>query len=93
MALLEAILPEIVVLIGLALVIFVVWKLGKFILKLVFGIITNTVLGFVVFFVANSYFLSVAIPINLPIMLSVALFGLPGVGTIILLHVLGVSVV
>jgi SigmaK-factor processing regulatory protein BofA len=92
MTFLEALLPEIAVVIGLAVVIFIVWKLGKFILRLIFGIITNTILGFIVLFIANTFFLSTAIPLSLSIMLAVALFGLPGVGAIILLHVLGAAV-
>lgn len=85
MALIEAFVSEIGVLLGIALVIFFVWKVGQVILRLIFGIITNTILGFVVLFLANSVF-SVGIPINLPVMAAIALFGLPGVGTIILLH-------
>jgi hypothetical protein len=88
MAILEAFVSEIGVLLGIAIVIFLIWKVGKVILKIIFGVITNTILGFVVLFVANNVF-TIGIPVTLPIMAAIALFGLPGVGTIIILHLAG----
>ncbi|MCL5423853.1 MAG: hypothetical protein M1385_02095, partial [Candidatus Marsarchaeota archaeon] len=44
---------EIIIILAIALVLFIVIKLGKSILKLVFGIIINSILGVIAFFVLN----------------------------------------
>lgn len=85
MAILDFLVSELGVLIGIALVILVVWKVGKFLPKIILGLLTNSVLGLVVLFLANAFF-SVKIPVVLPVVAAVALFGLPGAGTIIILH-------
>jgi hypothetical protein len=78
-------------LIAAAVAIFVVWKLGKLVLKIVFGVIANTILGFISLFLANSIF-GFSIPFSLPVIVSTALFGLGGVGTIIILQLFGITV-
>jgi len=87
-AALSSLFSELLVIGAIALVVFIVFKLGKFILKLVFGVITNSILGLVVFFITNTFF-GLGIPVTLPILLATALFGLPGIGTIIILKLLG----
>jgi hypothetical protein len=76
---------ELGVLIGFALVVLIIWKLGGFILRLIFGLITNTILGFLTLFLANTIF-GLGIPFTTPVMIATALFGLPGVGTLIVLN-------
>ena len=71
--------------IAVALSIFIVWKAGKLVLKIIFGVISNTILGFVTLFLANTFF-GIAIPFSLPVIVSTAIFGLGGVGTIIILQ-------
>ncbi len=74
-----------------AVAIFVVWKVGKLFFKIIFGIIANTVLGFITLFLANSFF-GISIPFSLPVIISTALFGIGGVGTIIILQYFGVVI-
>lgn len=74
-----------------AVAIFVVWKVGRMFFKIVFGIITNTILGFITLFLANSIF-GLAIPFSLPVLLSTAIFGLGGVGTVIILQLFGIVI-
>jgi hypothetical protein len=68
-------------------VLFIVYKLGKFVLKYVLGIIVNSVLGFVAIYLLNAMF-GMGIPFTWPIIIATALFGLPAVGTMVILHVL-----
>ena len=77
-------LPIVIILIML----YIVFKLGKFALKYVFGVIANSILGFAALFLLN-YFFSVAIPFTLPIIITIAIFGLPAVGTLVILKLLG----
>jgi len=85
------ILSEIVVLLAFVLLMVLVWKFGKFVFKVVFGLVSNTILGFVTLFLVN-YFFGLSIPLSLPVIVATALFGLPGVGTIIVLAFLGIAV-
>ncbi|MCL5262371.1 MAG: transcriptional regulator [Candidatus Marsarchaeota archaeon] len=82
---------EIILVALIALVIFVIFKLGRLILKVVFGIIANSILGLVSIFALN-YFLKMGIVINAYIILATALFGLPAVGTMVILRLAGVPV-
>ena len=77
--------------IAAAVAIFVVWKAGKLFFKIVFGIISNTIMGFVTLFLANSVF-GLTIPFSLPVILSTAIFGIGGVGTLIILQHFGVVI-
>ena len=57
----SGILSEIVVLLAILLVVFIIFKLGKVILKFIFGILANSIMGFVTIFIAN-YFFALGIP-------------------------------
>ncbi len=85
------IISELIIIGIIALVLFIILKLGKAILKLVFGIIINSVLGVIVLLLFN-YFFALGIVISLGLMIPVAIFGLPAAGTIILLKLLGVVI-
>ncbi len=76
-----------VALIILALV-YIVLKIGKKMLKWVFGIVINSILGFVAILLLD-YFFGLGIPFTLPIVISTVVFGLPGVGTIAILKAMG----
>jgi hypothetical protein len=76
-------LPIVIILI----VLFILFKLGKFVLKYVLGVIVNSVLGFIAIFILNALF-NIGIPFTWPIIIATALFGLPAVGTMVILHVL-----
>ncbi len=69
-------------------VVYIILKIGKRLLKWVFGIIINSILGFIAIFALNALF-GLAIPFSLPVFIATALFGLPGVGTIVILKLAG----
>lgn len=72
---------------GLAIVIFIVWRLGK----LIFGLISNTILGLLTLFLLNN-FLGLGIPYDTPVLVVTAVFGMIGIAIIALLKFLGVTV-
>ncbi len=82
-------LGEIVLIALIAVVLFIIFKLGKSILKLLFGIIANSVLGLIAIFVLD-YFLNLGVPIGLATMVPTAIFGLPAVGTLVILRFFGI---
>ena len=77
-------LPIVIILI----VLFVLFKTGRFVLKYVLGVIANSILGFISIYLLDTVF-SIGIPFTWPIIIATALFGLPAVGTMVILHVLG----
>ena len=80
-------LSGLLLLVELAVVIFIIWKLGK----IVFGVISNTVLGLLTIFLLNAV-LGMDIPYSLPVLAVTAIFGIIGVGVILVLKVLGVTI-
>ncbi|MGC8676490.1 MAG: pro-sigmaK processing inhibitor BofA family protein [Candidatus Micrarchaeia archaeon] len=82
---------EILILLAIILVVYIIFKLGKFILKLVFGIIANSIMGFVTILAAN-YFFGMGIKYTLGVLIATALFGLPAVGTLVVLKVFGAAI-
>ena len=84
----SALISTIIAILAIGLVIFIVFKLGKTILRIVFGVIANSILGFIVIFLLN-YLFDMGIIFTIPVLVSVALFGLPAVGTIVILKLLG----
>jgi len=84
-----SIISEAILVLLIAVVLYIVFKLGKFILKIIFGIIANSVLGVVSIFVLN-YFFNIGIPIKTYTLIASALFGLPAVGTMIIMKFFGV---
>ena len=75
---------------GIALLIFVVLKLGGLVTKLIVGFIMNVLLGLILLYIANNI-MGITFSYTFPEMVSIALFGLPGVGTMILLKLGGVA--
>lgn len=75
---------------GIALLIFVVLKLGGLVTKLIVGFIMNVLLGLILLYIANSV-MGITFSYTVPELISIALFGLPGVGTMILLKLGGVA--
>ncbi len=82
---------EAIVIAIIALVLFVILKLGKTILRLVFGIIINSIVGLMLLLLLDGIF-KFKIAISLALLVPVAIFGLPATGTIVLLKLLNVSV-
>lgn len=82
---------EIILVALIAAVLFVIFKIGKGILKIIFGIIINSIVG-VVAILALNYIFDMGIPIGVATMLPTALFGLPAVGTLIILKFFGIPI-
>jgi inhibitor of the pro-sigma K processing machinery len=70
-------------------VLLIVFLIGKFILKILGGLIINAILGVISLFALNSLF-GLGITITPIIILAAAIFGLPGMVVIIILHFLGI---
>jgi inhibitor of the pro-sigma K processing machinery len=81
------ILSEILIVIGIFLVLYIIFKLGKFIL----GLIVNVILGFIAIFVVNALF-GLGLSWDLITVIITALLGLPGVALLVILKLLGISV-
>ncbi len=81
-------LSEIVLVALIAVVLFVIFKIGGKILKLFFGIIANSILGVIAIFLVD-YLFHMGIPIAVYTLIPTALFGLPAVGTLIILKFFG----
>lgn len=61
-----------------------------YLLKTGTHLIINTVLGLILFFVANTVF-GMGIPYSIPALLVAALGGIPGAIIVILLHIFGIA--
>jgi len=85
----STLLGEVILIVLIGVVLFVIFKLGKGIMKLLFGIVANSILGLIAIFALN-YFFNIGIPIHLYTLIPTALFGLPAVGTFVILKFFGV---
>lgn len=85
----NTVIGEIILIALIGIVLFVIFKIGKGIARLLFGIIANSILGLVAIFALN-YFLDFQIPLHLYTLIPTALFGLPAVGTIVIMKFFGV---
>ncbi len=83
---------ELILVALIAVVLFIIFKIGKSILKLIFGIIINSILGLVAIFALN-YFFHLGIPVQAYTLIPTALFGLPAVGTFVILRFFGMLAV
>ena len=81
----SGIVSAILLIIGIILVIYIVFKLGKFVL----GLIVNIILGFIAIFLLNTLF-GLGVPWNWLVIIITALLGLPGVLIIVVLKLLGI---
>jgi hypothetical protein len=84
----NSVMSIVMVILGIILVVFVVMQISKFLVKIVVGLVANTILGFLALLIVNFVF-GISIIYTLPVIISVVLFGLPAVGTILLLKILG----
>ncbi len=80
-----------VIAIAAIVILYILYRIAKSLLRVVLGIIANTVLGFIALFLLN-YFFGFAIPFTLPVIISTALFGLAAVGTMVILKLSGVLI-
>ena len=87
----NTLISEVILIVLIGIVLFIIFKMGRGILKLLFGIIINSVLGIIAIFALN-YFFNLGIPITqLFVLIPTALFGLPAVGTFVILRFFGVA--
>jgi hypothetical protein len=69
---------------------FIIFKLLKSGLKLFLGMILNSIAGIACIFLLR--FIGVYIPITLPFILPIALFGLPALATMLILKYFGIPI-
>lgn len=82
----DTLISEILILIGIFLVLYIIFKLGKLIL----GLVANLILGFIAIFALNAIF-GLGISFSIIVIIITAVLGLPGVGIIVILKLLGIS--
>ncbi len=82
-----SLLSGILIIIGIFVVLYIVFKVGK----LLAGLVVNVILGFISIFIINALF-GVGIPWDWIVIIITAILGLPGVALIIILKLLGISV-
>ena len=83
----ESLLSEILVVLGIFIVLYIIFKVGR----LIAGLVVNVILGFISIFAINALF-GIGIPWDWIVIIVTALLGLPGVAMIVILKLLGVSV-
>lgn len=83
---LGAVASEILVIAAILIVLFVILKLGKFLL----GLVLNSILGLIAIYLVNAIF-GLGIVYTLLTIVVVAIFGLPAVAIIIILKLIGIS--
>jgi hypothetical protein len=88
--LVNSVVSEIIIVLGILLAIFLIFKIGGRLLKIIFGFIINAILGFISIFVID-YFFGIGIPFSVPVIVATVVFGLPAVGTLVILRLLGVA--
>ena len=82
-----AVASEIVVIAAILVVLYVILKFGGIII----GLVLNSVLGLIAIYLVNVIF-NLGIIYNLLTLIVVAIFGLPAVGVIIILKLIGISI-
>ncbi|MDE1856860.1 MAG: pro-sigmaK processing inhibitor BofA family protein [Candidatus Micrarchaeota archaeon] len=81
---------EIIVLAIIAVIIYIIFKMGKSLVKLIVGLIANSVLGLFSILLLD-YLLGLSIPVTYSTMIPTAIFGLPAVGTLVILRFFGIQ--
>lgn len=77
---------EIIVVVVIAILLYVIYKIGKSLVKVILGILINSALGVAVIYVVNLLFGVGYIPLKVYTLIPLALFGLPAAGTLIILR-------
>ena len=80
---------EAIVIVAIAILLYIVYKIGKSLLKVILGVIINSVLGIAVVYLVDTFF-EMGIPLKIYTMIPLALFGLPAAGTLIILRFFGI---
>ena len=80
-------LSGILLVVGILIVLYIIFKIGR----LIAGLVVNVILGFISIFAINALF-GIGIPWDWIVIIVTALLGLPGVAIIVILKLLGISV-
>ena len=80
---------EAIVIIAIVVLLYIVYKIGKSLFKVIVGIIINSVLGVAVIWLADTVF-AMGIPFAVYTILPAAIFDLPAAGTMIILRFFGI---
>lgn len=80
---------EAVIIIIAALVVFLVFSVGRSLVRFILGLLVNTVLGLAALYLLDQYF-GAAIPMKAPELAATVIFGLAAVGTMLILKITGV---
>ena len=80
---------ELAIIVIIGILLFLIFRVGKSLLKLLFGLIINSILGLIAIF-AVDYIFKMQIPIKIPILVATMIFGLPAVGTFVILRLFGI---
>lgn len=76
------------VIIGIVLVVLIITMIGRILLRLVVGLVMNSILGFVALFLI-SWLFGITLAYSTAEIVAVIIFGLPAVGTMLLLKLVG----
>ena len=82
---------EIALIAIIAAILVILFVVIKEFLKLIAGIIINSILGLIALYILNTFF-SLQIPLALYTIIPTALFGLPAVGTFVILRLFGIPI-
>lgn len=88
--LVNSFLAEMAIILAFILTVGIAVRFSGLLFKALFAFLTNSILGIVAIFAINA-FLAIGIPFSAPVMLSTVLFGLPGVGTLVILKLGGLA--
>ncbi len=80
---------EALIIVAAALVLFLVFSVGRSLIRFIIGLLVNTILGLAALYLLDQY-LGAAIPMKAPELAATIIFGLAGVGTMLILKVTGV---
>lgn len=80
---------EVIIFVLAAALLYTIFRLGKGLFRLVLAILINSALGIVALFLLNRLF-GVEIPVVIATLVPTAIFGLPAVGSMVLLKALGI---
>ncbi len=90
-AITASIISEIIIVALALFVLFFVFSIGRSLVRLLMGLIVNAILGLASLFLLNT-FLNVGIPLNTPEIIASVIFGLPAVGTMLILRIAGIPI-
>ncbi len=74
----------VILIIGIVILLLIIGFVGKLLIRLIVGVIANSILGFIALGLI-SYLFGITITLTNPVLVCIALFGLPGVGTLLVL--------